>query len=253
MTAASSSTNSDMMYPLRMGLEPLSLETWLKARPADDDLLTERRKIITAHRGDVIASLPEADEAVTDLADFLRDRNALTTYEGTAPEILEAVGTSIAEDICVLTKQDGLYRLTAAVLCFPNRWRLADKMGRSITDIHAPVPGYAAQIADTVDRFLARLRPQRAFVRDNWGLATSPALYLPEPIAPAWIGAEQSLYYRREEQSFLKLPRTGAVIFSIRTTITPWAKVPTRTREAIAAAVQTLSPEWLAYKALKTD
>ncbi len=253
MAAARTSAASAPMSPLRMGLEPLALDSWLQARAGDDRLLAERKKIITAHRTSVIANLPESGDAVAELANFLCVRSALAAKDGPAHEILEALGMSIAEDICILTNRDGPYRLTAAVLCFPNRWSLAEKMGLGVTDIHTPVPDYAAEIADTVDRFLARLRPLRAFTRDNWGLASSPTLYLPEPIAPAQIGDEQCLYYRREEQSFLKLPRTHAIVFTIRTTITPWTDVPARTRESIAAAAQTLSADWLAYKALKLD
>ena len=90
------------------------------------------------------------------------------------------------------------------------------------------MPGYAARMSGTVDRFLDRLRPLRAFIRDNWGLTGIPALYLPNQIPPVSVSADNGIYLRREEQGFLKLSCTGAVIFSIRTTITPWE---TRTRK----------------------
>ncbi len=162
-----------------MGLESLGLKKWLVPRAGDEHLLAERTKIIAAYQQDVITALPEAAGAVAELAGLINERGA--TLESGAPtrRILKSMGTSIAEDVCVLTANDGIYRLTAAVLCFPNRWRLADKIGRTVTEIHDPVPGYAVQMSDTVDRFLAKLRPMRAVVRSNWGLSASPTLYLP--------------------------------------------------------------------------
>ena len=253
MAVARPTPDTNAFSPLRMGLEPLKLERWLAPRPADDHLLAARKDIIAAHRSEVIAALPGSNDALTELADLLRGRGVVATENAPTDKVLETIGTSIAEDICILTGRDGIYRLSAAVLCFPNRWRLADKMGRDVTAIHAPVPDYAAQAAGAVDRFLEKLRPLRAFVRDNWGLVASPTLYLPEPASAARISTEQSLYYRREEQSFLKLPLTQAIIFAIRTTVTPWADVPARRREAIIGAAQQLSADWLAYKALDID
>ena len=247
------STNSDVMHPLHMGLESLGLKKWLVPRAGDEHLLAERTKIIAAYQQDVITALPEAAGAVAELAGLINERGA--TLESGAPtrRILKSMGTSIAEDVCVLTANDGIYRLTAAVLCFPNRWRLADKIGRTVTEIHDPVPGYAVQMSDTVDRFLAKLRPMRAVVRSNWGLSASPTLYLPNLSPPVTARADSDMYLRREEQSFLKLAGTGAVVFAIRTTVTPWEQVPKSTRNAIIAAANALGPKWLAYKALDID
>ena len=60
--------------------------------------------------------------------------------------------------------------LQVAVLCAPSRWRLHEKMGRPLADIHQPVPLYADRLAAPVDRFMRHLKPGKlasAFRRPN--------------------------------------------------------------------------------------
>ena len=63
-------------------------------------------------------------------------------------------------------------------------------------------------------------------------------------------GKDTDFFLRREDQSFLKLPDTGAVIFAIRTTVTPWRDVPPDMRAGILKTIGGLSPAWLAYKSI---
>ncbi len=243
------------LHPTRVGLEPLPLADWLKPQDGDPALLAERARLIAAHCADVVAALPEAESAVAELAALLRERGIGIEHANTALATLTALGRVLAEDICVLTPaEDGSYRLTAGILCFPNRWRLADKVGGSVLAVHGPVPDYAGHMSDGVDRFLARLKLERAYVRHNWGLSSSPDLFLPEP-TPALNPfldprAGGPIFLRRETQSFLKLPETGAVIFAIRTAVTPWDKTPADLRAEILATADGLSPAWLKYKAI---
>ncbi len=179
---------------------------------------------------------------------FSRNK-AAWTCRGDA-DAMAAMGRTIAEDLCILTPNGDHYILSAAALCFPNRWRLADKIGRNLLAVHGPVPDYPEALADMVDRFLARLRPLRPYVRENWGFASQPTRHLPAPIPPVDLEGQAPFFLRTEEQGFLKLPATGAVIFSIRTTIVPWSDVPESRRAALKLAVTKLSPAWLAYKSI---
>ena len=60
-----------------------------------------------------------------------------------------------------MREEEAGLRLIAAVLCFPSRWRLADKMDRLMGAIHGPVPFYADRLARPVDRFMRLLKPGR--------------------------------------------------------------------------------------------
>ena len=195
--------------------------------------------------------MPEADAAVAELGALLRAQGVAFAKAQGSLETMAAIGHGVAEDLCVLTPTDDGYRLTAGILCFPNRWRLADKVGGNLLSIHGPVPDYAEELAETVDRFLAKLRPMRAFVRSNWGLASVPDRFLPEPVPPVDPASDGGFFLRREEQSFLKLPESGAVVFAIRTTITPWEDVDADLRAGIRATIGGLSPAWVAYKSIR--
>lgn len=247
--------NERVLHPAQMGLEPLPLADWLKPRAGDDALLAERARIIAAHRTGVIAARPEAESAVKELAALLRARGFEIAADA-GDLALSAIGHAVAEDLCVLTKTNAGYRLTAGILCFPNRWRLTDKIGGDLVAVHGPVPDYAHEISAGVDRFLLRLRPERPFKRGNWGLASSPALYLPAPVAPvdfddAEFTHDAGVFLRREEQSFLKLPESEAVIFAIRTAVLPWRETPENLRSSIVKMTAELGPAWLAYKSVR--
>jgi hypothetical protein len=69
---------------------------------------------------------------------------------------------------------------------------------------------------------------------------------------PVKAHALDRAFLRADEQSFLKIPEMKAIIFAIRTIVTPWALEPANTRNIISRAVQALNPDWLEYKALET-
>ena len=142
------------LHPARMGLVPLPFGDWLKPQAGDAALLAERTRLIARQRADVMAALPESAAAVAELGSLLRARGFAID------DTLAAMACNIAEDLCILTAAEDGYRLTAGVLCFPNRWKLAEKLGGSVLAVHGPVPDYAAQLSASVDRFLARLKPE---------------------------------------------------------------------------------------------
>ena len=90
------------------------------------------------------------------------------------------------EDFCVMQAgEDGAYALTAALLCAPAHWRLAEKLGRPLGEIHAPVPGFNARLGGPADRFFAE--PRRSSGRSGgrtgrWSRA--PTLFHPQPREP---------------------------------------------------------------------
>jgi hypothetical protein len=248
--AADAAADVAALHPARMGLTARPLEEWFTPQPGDAVVLAERAVLIACKRDAVVATLPESRDAVTELARMLAERNLCGSTEDDPRATMESLGRAIAEDICVLTRHGEGYRLTAAALCFPNRWRLSEKLGHGLTAVHGPVPDYAASLAAPVDRFLDRLRPMRLFVRENWGLATQAERHLPDPIPPVDISKPDASFVRIEAQSFVKLPETEAVIFAIRTTITPWRDVAENQRAALLTAIAGLSPAWLDYKSI---
>ena len=141
-----------------------------------------------------------------------------------------------------MVRHDDGYHLDAAVLCFPSHWRLADKIGGSATAIHGPVPGYDVDLADKVDRFLDRLRPDVIVARRNWSVHDSPALFAPDPPddpRPAVVDEVGDRFWlRSERQTLRRLPVSGAVLFTIRVQQASFADVRTDRASALALAAR---------------
>ena len=115
------------------------------------------------------------------------------------------------------------WHLAAASLCFPARWRLADKIGRHVTEVHAPVAGYEMQLSARVDRLFDRLT-SRPVWRRNWFVHANADLFQPdrpavEPIvAHAEVGT--GLVVRSERQT-LRVLLPQWILFTIKTQQTP--------------------------------
>jgi hypothetical protein len=118
------------------------------------------------------------------------------------------------------------------------------------------VPGFAPALQRPVAHFFAALKPDRILARVNWGIADDPTLF--QPIgrdADATITAEtagSALYLRLERQTLCRLPESQAVLFTIRTEITPLAEVIATSADALdlAGAIRDMDPAMLRYKHL---
>lgn len=276
------------VYRMSMGLQALKPEDWIEIGPDRNEQLAERRRLLDQRREEVLAALPESEAAGRELLDrlaaflparfprlYARDGALLhcrTTGEslpveggdGHPPEHpLEIAGRLVQEDFCLLQsdpgRDAGAYRLTAAVLCFPARWRLADKLGRPMLAIHAPVPGYAETLGRPVDRFLSLLKPEKPVWRVNWSLIDDPALFQPsghgrgtrDPSITA-ENAGRRVFLRCERQTLCRLPASGAVVFGIRTHQQPLASLGARPEAAarLAGLLRSAPPDLARYKSL---
>ena len=94
---------------------------------------------------------------------------------------------------------------------------LAEKIGRPLTAIHAPVQPYDAQIARRVQRLFDLIRPEQPLFRMNALLYADPTLYQPKSEHDQRPRSGTRPFLRAEKQSLLRLPMTGAVVFSIHT------------------------------------
>ena len=128
------------------------------------------------------------------------------------------LGHLVQEDLCLMEKRGAEHHLTAAVLCFPASWRLSDKIGRPLTDIHVPVPEYDAGIARRVQRLFDGVQVDRPLWRFNALGYAEAALFQPRSRTVAEeIEARNLPYLRSERQCVLRLPETRACVFSIHT------------------------------------
>lgn len=264
-------------YRLAMGLMPLRDEEWLAPDAKLRQTLSAKRDLLATRHGDVFGALPEAEPAAIELLALLTThlpRQFPATYRRNGERLLnratdeewdlatvplpplDLAGRLVAEDLCLMQASDHGYRLTGATLCFPNRWRLADKLSQPLEAIHASVPGYAPALDRPVGRFFSALKADRILGRVNWGIADDPALF--QPIGRAADGAiatedaGQALWLRVERQTLRRLPLSGAVVFTIRTEIARLDQAIRSRDDAadLAGAIRDMSPAMRQYKHL---
>jgi hypothetical protein len=131
---------------------------------------------------------------------------------------MATLGHLVQEDLCLMEKRGEEHHLTAAVLCFPASWRLSEKIGRPLTDIHVPVPEYDEGIAKRVQRLFDGVQVGRPLWRFNALRYAEPDLFQPRARRePDGAQARGLPYLRSERQCVLRLPDTAACVFSIHT------------------------------------
>ena len=242
--------------------------------------MTERRRLLAVRHGEVFAALPGSEAARREVLDVLaallprrfpawfgRDgavlHNRLTGESWGLDRLphdpLEVAGRLVQEDLCLLRLTPEGPVLDAAVLCFPSRWSLAEKLGQPLAMIHTRVPFYADRLARPVDRLMPNLRDGKMVVRLNWGMTDDPALYAesrkfrrdhnPDVTAQ---NAGEKIWLRVERQTLRLLPESGAVLFGIRTHLYTVGRLAADRQVAadLASAVRALPPEMALYKSI---
>ena len=254
-----------------LGLRTRTEAEWL---PFDDafgdagrreDQMTERDWLFDNCHDETFAALDGSEEAGAEVRDMVIAH--LAEHHGGTPEVpaadlhpLEAAARMVPEDLLLLKprprKGDETlldWTLLAAALAFPAHWVLAEKMGRPLAGIHKPVPHYGERLETPMDRFFTNMKVGPISHRWNWSVMTSHKLFTPHrsrrtPLAPG-AGIDE-IFIRMESQTLRKLPRTGMILFTIRTyaePLTRWAAMP----GAVASLLEMLdgmTPEMRDYK-----
>jgi hypothetical protein len=267
-------------YRMAMGLLTLPEAAWFEMDDRYQPELRERRRLLTEQHADVFAALPVSDaaraEALEDIAQnltthhpdwFARDRDTLRNrltgedWDLASPpcDRLELAGRLVQEDLCVVQLDNATPVLTAAVLCFPSRWRLAEKLGRPLAAVHGPVPHYAERLARPVDRFMRHVKPGHIAARLNWSVMDDATLFQPggkwreaHNQAVTAANAGETLFLRVERQTLRRLSRSDAVLFGIRVHVYPLAAAIADPVSAglLAEAVRALPEATKRYKSL---
>lgn len=249
-----------------LGLTAIAEADWLEHDSQTPPQIAERMRLLAERPADVLADTPGAEAACGELRAMLADHLSRHRPGWTAPpphdppdHPLAEICAWAAEDFCLIRPGAEGPVLIAAILCFPSRWRLSEKIGWPLMAIHKPVPTYTEKLGRPVDRFMGALKPGRLAVRYNWSVHDDPTLFQPtghgrgdfDPSITAENAAE-TLWLRVERQTFRLLPDSGVVVFGIRTHVTPLGAVAAVPGEAarLAVAVRAVPEELERYKSL---
>ncbi len=268
-------------YRLALGLERLKPgESWLEIDAGLDAELAEKRRLFREHRDQVFVEQPGSRDAQQEvlacvaraLAASAPDRYALedaglrrlpggdvTPLGAAGPPPLERAALCVQEDLCLMERSASGWCLTAASVCFPTRWDLPSKLGLPLSGIHARVPGYHEGLERPTDRFFDGMKEGAVYRRANWSLLDDPSLFQPgekqrrdrNPGIDAGNAGER-VWLRVERQTLQRLPRTGAVLFTIRVHQHRIAELAAErgAGERLLGAIRSMPAEMQAYKSL---
>ena len=148
----------------------------------------------------------------------------------------------VQDDLAIMfEKPDGQYYFLAGCILLPGFWRLSDKFGLSLSDIHTSgdVPQYKEKLEKGMMNFFRRVQPHAPVLRNNYFLQaddglgwshTAPPEDSDQPPKKAWepnarLRPIDNVHFRSERQSFRRLPRSGGVVFTIRTYFEPITEI----------------------------
>ena len=232
-----------------MGLRPLDLSQWFERDGEWDQHLHAKSDALARFPDQVVATLPECFDAAVELHDAVVKATDETSESNEHP--LVAASRLVPDDLCIMEKRQNEWRLTGAVVCSPSRWSLASKIGKSLLEIHRPVPGYDSELARPTEQFFHRITIEKPVWRLNWTLLDNPDLFQPESVRRPVVGDPSSWWFRVERQTLVRLEKTAAVVFTIRTYVTSLPDLVSShpdMRHALLLALDTAPPATLAYK-----
>ncbi|MND40520.1 hypothetical protein D3C80_312600 [compost metagenome] len=264
--------------PFTIGLLQLEPERWIEP---DGDLAEQvllKRNLVAEHGELVLRAEAGTQEAQQEVLDLLIDY--LPHYHpenyrlvgndvriaGLDPDIadqemmpLHRAGLLVQDDLVIMRKGENGWRIAAAFLAFPSSWRLSEKFGLSMDEVHAPVPGFegGSRNAGLINRMFDNLSADRIVVRWNWSVNWSHALYHPDAKSAEekrGVSADRAVI-RVERQTLRKLPVSGDILFTIRIYLDPVSAILAQPNAAELAAsmadqLEAMSDDEIAYKGL---
>ncbi|KAF7951741.1 hypothetical protein EAE96_007040 [Botrytis aclada] len=264
-------------HPTSMGLKRLDKSNWLTI---DSTYLPEhelRASLLETHGPCVLQVLPPAIPATYELLEmvieFLLDRypddfslvdentilNKLTGEQSIigskCKNPLETAARLCMEDFNLLlqdpSEEDGEWNLMASATLFPAGWKLQERIGSSMAVLHKPVPGWKEKLGKSVNRYFTHLTPRTCMERSNLFIQATPILFQDIPEATPYPSSPltpSDIYIRRERQTFTRLPKSNAVLFTVRTYMEKLVDLNIADAEAMAKQIRGWDGELARYK-----
>ncbi|KAI2621807.1 mannosyl transferase [Hypoxylon sp. NC1633] len=249
-------------YNVTMGLRSLKHVDWIELDNHYPRYHADKARRIR-ERGDKCCrtapeAYPAAVELLEELTEYLPERYP-SLYKRTAVgldniwsgESFDVVTRPLPEDpmqtcarlvqddlAIMIEKPDSQYYLLAGAVLLAGFWRLEDKYGMPLSEIHTSgdVPQYREKLEKGMMNFFRRLKPEEMVARNNYflqvddDLAWSWSIGSEDSTDVSWSTAEknraiQHHYFRSERQTLHRLPKSGGVVFTIRTYFHPITEI----------------------------
>ena len=260
---------------IKMDIQPLrDRRDWFRIDDGYINAIRKKKSLIRSFGREVGHTLPEGYESAKELVDMMAEHltqvyphmfkqdgkhlyNLVSSdkynLEDPDDDYINIAGKLVQEDLILIKpKKDLKYYLVAGSLCFPSEWSLLEKIGKNIAEIHSPVPLLNQNLGPIIDRFLNGIRPGQQYWRINFLTTSSPRfsqLKNVKGMNTYQNGDEitketvDKLYMRNERETFTKLPKTGAILFSLKTYITSFNDLGPITAKKLGMLIQALPKE----------
>ena len=191
----------------RIGLRPIAESDWLEG--GETDPAPRKDALIKLDPGRVWAETPGSRPAQIGALALVEGFRGGGGVRPDGPP-LWAAARLVSDDLCLMEKREGAWRLGALALCAGSYFTAGEVIGKSLAELHGPVTGFGDRFLGRVERIFDGLRPGVVLERRNWTLLNSGALSTPDPepirarisgIAPAEAGRSLRLHTIRRPSS----------------------------------------------------
>ncbi|MCB5186544.1 DUF3445 domain-containing protein [Methylobacillus caricis] len=178
-------------------------------------------------------------------------------------EPFDYMGRQTQGDFVLLDQREGTLFADAGFITSQADWSLAFDIGMSWHEWHGPVPQVEKMgIMDRALKFLMSLQQGSPVRRLNWTMTINPLLDTSPEHFPEWgpskltvtpQNAGEKAHLRVELQTMFRLPRSNAILFSIRCYLISLEELATYPRWAkrFHRVLKGLHPDLLEYKGIK--
>jgi hypothetical protein len=249
-------------YFITMGLRNVQWNDWIELDNHFPRFHGDKKRRIEERGHKCCKTAPEAYPAARELLDELRSylpdrypslyqRTELgiknlwsgeeldTTSEELPEDPMQTAARLVQDDLAIMIERpDGQYYLLAGAILLPGFWRLEDKFGMVLSEIHTSgdVPQFREKLEKGMMNFFRRLKPEELVARNNYFLQVDDDLAWSYSIGSedspdiSWNTAEKNRaiahhYFRSERQTLRRLPKSGGVVFTIRTYFHPVTEI----------------------------
>ncbi|KAG9105011.1 hypothetical protein FRC06_002932 [Ceratobasidium sp. 370] len=210
--------NKTLRYPYyqTMAHQPLLPNNWIELSASYRWYLAEKKRVIAEQGKKVIDSLPENDAACGELLECvvafltvryptLFDRLWETTQDG---KELDGIHNRVTEEryqfsltendfLMAREREDGHIYFVGGLVAFPGFYLLSEKIGKSMYEVHMPVPQFNQKLT------LKRMDPNAPFERSSWEIVDDNNLFY------------HNIATLPEGEAFRKLPRSKVITFAV--------------------------------------
>ncbi|KAL1605165.1 hypothetical protein SLS60_004708 [Paraconiothyrium brasiliense] len=238
-------------YHQTMSLTKMEPDWWLELESTYADRMRQRKEIYEREGENVLNMLPGSYFACKELMEmalqflcarypqhFRLDKDKMVFYNGileTESDLknthpLHVLFNNVPEDFAITMRnpEDGLYSFRAGTICSALGWNVGSKIGKTLPEIHAPVPDYKEKMQFSMDRYFTKKPTEKAIQRGSWGLEVDQPLYMPPGDPHEKLRDVQMpeldisrCNLRVDWQTLRRLPLSGAIVFNFKALFTP--------------------------------